>query len=222
MAQRKSFEEKSKGMHKSRKLIIDTVFGRTDDNQKTFGYEKEAEVKRQEGEVWIDAAGKEWEQKNGFKINKTQMDDVRQYLQKLSTCSAEDCKTVKYDRVDKKTIVKTGYCLDCLQKLELELKTDGTYPFYEDYKISLNQLAYIRDLKAQYEEAYDGVKNQIEMINEDGSISKWDWPIDVNEVKADLQKDIDGAYDAIEALLERKLALENKLRELNHPELIKN
>jgi hypothetical protein len=222
MAQRKSFEEKSKGMHKSRKLIIDTVFGRTDDNQKTFGYEKKAEVKRQEGEVWVDAEGKEWEQKNGFKINKTQMDDVRQYLQKLSTCSAEDCKTAKYDRVDKKTIVKTGYCLDCLQKLELELKTDGTYPFYEDYKISLNQLAYIRDLKAQYEEAYDGIKNQIEMVNEDGTISKWDWPIDVNEVKADLQKDIDGAYDAIEALLERKLALENKLRELNHSELIKN
>ena len=38
----------------------------------------------------------------------------------------------------------------------------------------------------------------------------------------DLQKDIDGAADAIEALLERKEALENKLRELNHTELIKN
>ena len=38
----------------------------------------------------------------------------------------------------------------------------------------------------------------------------------------DLQKDIDGATEAIEALLERKAALENKLLELNHPELIKN
>ena len=34
MAKRKSFDEKSKGMHKSRKLIIDTVFGRTDNNQR--------------------------------------------------------------------------------------------------------------------------------------------------------------------------------------------
>ena len=43
-----------------------------------------------------------------------------------------------------------------------------------------------------------------------------------NESPLDLKKDIDGAYDAIEALIERKLALESKLRELNHPELIKN
>ena len=46
--------------------------------------------------------------------------------------------------------------------------------------------------------------------------------MDIDQVKKDLKKDIDGAYDAIEALIERKLALESKLRELNHPELIKN
>jgi hypothetical protein len=59
MAKRKSFDEKSKGMHKTRKLIIDTVFGRTDNNQTQFGYEKEAEQKREVGETWIDADGKE-------------------------------------------------------------------------------------------------------------------------------------------------------------------
>ena len=37
MAKRKSFDEKSKGMHKTRKLIIDTVFGREDNNKKSFG-----------------------------------------------------------------------------------------------------------------------------------------------------------------------------------------
>ena len=37
----------------------------------------------------------------------------------------------------------------------------------------------------------------------------------------DLKNDINGAYDAIEALLERKVALEEKLKELNHSELIK-
>jgi hypothetical protein len=53
-------------------------------------------------------------------------------------------------------------------------------------------------------------------------MSNWQWDIDLEKVKEDLQKDIDGAADAIEALLERKEALENKLRELNHSELIKN
>ena len=69
MAKRKSFDEKSKGMHKSRKLIIDTVFGRTDNNQTHFGYEGEVEEKREVGERWTDKEGKEWEQKEGFKCS---------------------------------------------------------------------------------------------------------------------------------------------------------
>jgi hypothetical protein len=59
------------------------------------------------------------------------------------------------------------------------------------------------------------------MVNENGTISNWQWDIDIEKVKEDIKKDIDGAYDAIEALLERKLALEEKLIELNHSELIK-
>ena len=109
-----------------------------------------------------------------------------------------------------------------MAKEETKLRADGTWPFYEDYKISLNKLAYIRDVKDEYEEALKGVSQQIQILNEDGTTQNWQWDIDIDKVKADIQSDIDGAYDAIEALLERKLALENKLRELNHPELIKN
>ena len=66
MAKRKSFEEKNKNIHKSRKLIIDTVFGRTDNSQRVFGYEGEAQQKRKVGEKWVDKEGKEWEQQDGF------------------------------------------------------------------------------------------------------------------------------------------------------------
>jgi len=31
-----------------------------------FGYEKEAEQKREVGERWVDKDGKEWEQQKGF------------------------------------------------------------------------------------------------------------------------------------------------------------
>ena len=58
MAKRKSFDEKSKGMHKTRKLILDTVFGREDKSQRVFGYEKETETKREVGEKWTDSDGK--------------------------------------------------------------------------------------------------------------------------------------------------------------------
>jgi hypothetical protein len=221
MAKRKSFDEKSKGMHKSRKLIIDTVFGRTDNNQTHFGYESEAEEKREVGERWTDKEGKEWEQKEGFKVAVTQMDDVRQFLQKLSTCSNEDCKTESYSNADKKLIRKTGMCIVCLAKFEQGLKEDGTYPFYEDYKITRNKLAYVRELKDRYEEALSGIRKQMEIITEDGRTETWTWDVDIEKVKTDLKKDIDGAYEAIELLIERKRLLEEKLVELNHPELIK-
>ena len=222
MTKRKSFDEKNKHIHKSRKLIIDTVFGRTDDNQNVFGYEKADETKKEVGEIWVDEAGNEWEQKEGFKINTTKLDDAREYLKKLTTCSSENCGTIQYSNADKKLIVRTGYCVTCMRKIEQSLRDDSSWAFYEDYRITLNKLDFVRDTKSQLEEAFNSVTQQIEMLNEDGSFSKWQWDIDIEKVKVDLKTDIDGAYDAIEALLERKLALEDKLRELNHSELVKN
>jgi hypothetical protein len=222
MAKRKSFEEKNNYIHPTRKLIIDTVFGREDNTQKVHGYEGEVETKKEVGELWTDKEGKEWEQKDGYKISVSQMDDVRQYLEKLNTCQTEDCNTIQYSNADKKLIRKTGMCVTCLAKEEAKLRADGTYPFYEDYKITNNQLSYVIDLKAQFEEGLRGVSQSLEFINEDGTIQKWHYDIDIDKVKEDLQKDIDGATEAIEALLERKAALEDKLREFNHSELIKN
>jgi hypothetical protein len=222
MTKRKSFDEKNKHIHKSRKLIIDTVFGRTDDNQNVFGYEKADETKKEVGEIWVDEAGNEWEQKEGFKINTTKLDDAREYLKKLTTCSSENCGTIQYSNADKKLIIRTGYCVTCMRKIEQSLREDGSWAFYEDYRITLNKLDFVRDTKSQLEEAFNSVTQQIQMLNEDGSFSKWQWDIDIEKVKSDLKNDIEGAYDAIDALLERKLALEDKLRELNHSELIKN
>ena len=102
------------------------------------GYEAEAETKREVGEIWTDKEGKEWEQKEGYKISVSQLDDVRAYLEKLNTCSSEDCNTIQYSNADKKLIRKTGKCATCLAKEESALRVDGTYPFYEDYKITNN------------------------------------------------------------------------------------
>ncbi len=221
MAKRKSFEEKSKGMHKSRKLIIDTVFGREDNTQRVFGYEGETTQKREVGERWTDSDGKEWEQKDGYKVAVSQMDDVRQFLQKLTTCHSEKCETKKYSKADKKLIVKTGYCIICLDKLERQLKLDGTFPFYEDYKITLNKLGFIRDFKQKCEDSLNALKKDFEMVTEDGRLEKWVWEVDIEKVKDDLKSDIENSYEAIELLIERRRLLEEKLIELNHPELIK-
>lgn len=221
MAKRKSFEEKNNYIHPTRKKIIDTVFGREDNTQRVHGYDGEVEQDREIGEIWTDKDGHQWEQKDGYKISVTKMDAVRKYLDEMSNCSGEDCETIQYSNADKKLIRKTGMCSLCLAKYETNLKADGTYPYYEDYKITRNKLAYVRELKQRFEEALEGVSSQFQIVNEDGSLQNWTWEVDINEVKQNLKNDIDGAYDAIEALLERKAALEEKLLELNHPELIK-
>ena len=189
MAKRKSWDEKSKGMHKSRKLIIDTVFGRQDNTQRVFGYEKESEQKREVGEKWVDSDGQEWEQFKGFKSKVTQMDDVRQYLKKLTTCKDEECDTKEYSYADKKTISKTGLCITCLRKLEQRLRDDGTFPFYEDYKVTRNKLDYVRDFKSQLEEALRGVKQQIErppfelpQIETTGTVDPREWTHDMTTI----------------------------------------
>jgi hypothetical protein len=105
--------------------------------------------------------------------------------------------------------------------LERQLKLDGTFPFYEDYKITLNKLGFIRDFKQKCEDSLNALKKDFEMVTEDGRLEKWVWEVDIEKVKDDLKSDIENSYEAIELLIERRRLLEEKLIELNHPELIK-
>lgn len=222
MQKRKSWDEKNKYIHKSRKKIIDTVFGREDTTQRVFGYEGNADKKREVGEIWTDSNGKTWEQKEGYRASVSNFDDVREYLKQLTTCKNSECKTGQYSRADKKLIVRAGYCVDCNLKMEQKLKDDGTYPFYEDYKITCNKIGWLRDYKQKMEDSLKYLKKDYQMVYENGHVENWNWEIDINKVKEDLKRDIDNSYEALELLLQRKGLLENKLRELNHSELIKN
>ena len=220
MAKRTSWEQENKHIHKSRKKIIDTVFGREDNNQTTFGYEGEADVKHELGEIWTDKDGKTWQQRDGYKISVTKFDELREYLKTITTCSGKECHTEKYNHIDKKLIAKTTMCLDCLQRYEAGLRADGTWPFYEDYKLTCNKLAFANEMKDKYEGAHRDITNSIEMVNEDGTISEWKWDIDINTVKADIQRDLDNVVDSIKKLKSRKRRLEKKLKELGHAEII--
>ena len=122
-------------MHPTRRKLVNMVLtgGEYEKNtQISFANaDKSAEGnrKREVGEIWTDSEGKTWEQKEYGKVRINElsetMSDVRAYLQQLNSCKAEDCKTIKLGRVDKKLISKTGYCLHCLTKKEAQIKYDG-------------------------------------------------------------------------------------------------
>ena len=66
------------------------------------------------------------------------------------------------------------------------------------------------------------LKKDFQMVTEDGKLENWVWEVDIEKVRDDLKKDIENSYEAIELLIERRRLLEEKLLELNHPELIKS
>jgi hypothetical protein len=74
----KGNKDKKTWMHPSRKKILDVMHGR-ESGTATVGWDKVKE-KKEVGDRWFDANGKEWEQHEGFKSAVTQYDEAREYF----------------------------------------------------------------------------------------------------------------------------------------------
>jgi hypothetical protein len=190
-------EFNKKFMHPTRRKLVDMVLSGGEYEKNTqisfSGADKEI-IKRNIGDKWTDENGVSWEQHAGGKIQYSELGDImaetRAYLDRLNSCKAEDCNTIKLGRVDKKLVSKTGYCLHCLTKKEAQIKLDGLWEAYEDYKIYNNMIAYGIDVVSQFQQAYNDAKQTYEIVQEDGTIEKWSMERDINELKAEILTDI--------------------------------
>jgi hypothetical protein len=198
-------EFNKKFMHPTRRKLVDMVLTGGDYQKEAFvsfaGADKEI-IKRKVGEKWTDEDGRSWEQTEGGRIEFSELGDImaetRAYLSKLNACKADDCKTIKLGRVDKKMISKTGYCITCLAKKEDKIKLDGLWEAYEDYKIYNNMISYGKDVVSQFQQAYNDAKQTYEIVQEDGTIEKWSMERDVTELKAEILTDITRFEEEIE------------------------
>jgi hypothetical protein len=183
------------------------------------GADKEI-IKRKVGEKWTDDDGKTWEQLEAGKVQTSELGDImaetRAYLDKLNTCKSEECKTIKPGRVDKKLISKTGYCLHCLTIREAQIKYDGLWKEYEDYKIYSNMIAHGKDVIAQFQQAYNDAKQTYEVVQEDGKIETWSMERDVNELKAEIMMDIVNFEKEIEEVTKLRNEAYQKLKDKNY------
>ena len=216
-------EFNKKFMHPTRRKLVDMVMYGAEYEKESFisfsGADKE-KIKRKAGEKWIDADGKNWEQLEAGKIQTSElgdtMADVRAYLDKLNTCKSNNCKTIKVSRVDKKMISKTGYCLHCLTIKESQIKLDGLWEAYEDYKIYSNMIAHGKDVIAQFQQAYNDTKQTYEVVQEDGKIETWSMERDVNELKAEILVDIINFEKEIEQVTKLRNEAWEKLKDKNY------
>jgi hypothetical protein len=216
-------EFNKKFMHPTRRKLVDMVLHGADYEKEAFisfsGADKE-NVKREVGDTWVDSDGKHWEQLEAGKIQTSELSDtmqeVRAYLDKLNTCKAEDCKTIKISRVDKKMISKTGYCLHCVSKREGKIKTDGLWKEYEDYKIYSNMISHGKEIVSQFEQAYKDCKQEYEIVKEDGTLEKWVLERDAEEMKAEILKDIENYNTEIEMAIKLRDDAWEKLKDKNY------
>jgi hypothetical protein len=216
-------EFNKKFMHPTRRKLVDMVLtgGEYEKNtQISFSGADKENIKREVGEKWTDDKGKTWVQYEAGKIETSELSDtmqeVRAYLDKLNSCKAEDCKTIKIGRVDKKLISKTGYCLHCLTLREAQIKYDGLWKEYEDYKIYSNMIAYGNDVVAQFKQAYRDAKQTYEVVQEDGKIETWSMERDVEELKAEILLEIIKFEGEIEQATKLRNEAYEKLKDKNY------
>lgn len=219
-------EFNKKFMHPTRRKLVDMVLHGKDyekDTQISFANaESSAEKNRKKevGEKWTDSEGKTWEQKEFGKVRVNElsetMSDVRAYLQQLNSCKSDSCKTIKYGRVDKKLISKTGYCLHCLTLKEAQIKYDGLWEAYEDYKIFNNMISYGKEVIAQFQQAYNDAKQEYEIVQEDGKLEKWTMERDVEELKAEILADITRFEEEIQQATKLRNEAWDKLKDKNY------
>ena len=191
----KGNKDKKTWMNPSRKKILDVMHGR-DSGNATIGWDVVKE-KREVGDTWIDVNGKEWEQREGFKIAVTQYDEARAYLDTLTTCKSKECKTSNPKGANLRFIKQSGYCINCLVEREAKLRVDGVYQNYEYWKMNSNALGRIKDDLARFEQARKDADTVPTIVNEDGSIEKWSIDGDIEKVKRDLDSDIAGLNELI-------------------------
>jgi len=216
-------EFNKKFMHPTRRKLVDMVLTGGEYEKTTqisfSGADKEI-IKRKVGEKWTDGNGKSWEQTEGGRIEFSELGDImaeaRAYLDKLNTCKSDNCKTIKVGRVDKKLISKTGYCLHCLTLREAQIKLDGLWEAYEDYKIFSNMIAHGTDIVAQFQQAYNDAKQTYEVVQEDGTIEKWSMERDVTELKAEILTDITKFEEEIEQATKLRNEAYEKLKDKNY------
>ena len=146
-----------------RRWTIDTIKQVVDGKQPfvQFGYTKELNTKRKEGDVWKDSKGRKWKREGRKNIRMDSTDTpIIDEINKSSKCSGCGMNIRIYgNRLDKKVFPKTGKCYDCLEEDEMILRATGKWENYEKMKLLKNKRSILKNFKEKVLEAINFLKN---------------------------------------------------------------
>lgn len=143
------------------------------------GYTGAQKKKREIGETWtekdpVTGVEKTYVQRDGYRSTIGKLDTVRAYLNSFPNCPKETCTCTSPGQADKKMKMIHGMCLDCVAAMETELTIRGEWEEYERKKIAENVKAFFKQTDAEVELLKAEIGKQLEFVNSDGSMEKWD------------------------------------------------
>ena len=152
--------------------------------------------KHEIGDTWIDADGKEWEQKEGYTIS------IPKYIESTRVPSAcPRCNKDMYDKEQKLNIKfywLRGHCFDCQVKEETQMRITGQWKKYENTVMMQNIISFLQDSKKEILEYLPKISNSIQYVTEDGKLESWEG--DMSSVKEFLEKELEVINSDLEHL----------------------
>ena len=164
-------------------------------NKTTVGFSDADKVanqnkKRAVGECWVEN-GDEWEQREGFKIKKGKMDEIRQLIANKMPSTCPKCNNSMTKRLDEKFWKLEKHCFDCQVDFEHNLHIEGKYEAYEKERILKNAEAWLKDAEQEAKEIIESFRNPENFTNVDGTTEQWNGAITAEEIADKIEKEFE-------------------------------
>ena len=147
--------------------IIEKRFG--DSIGVQIGYSKQSQDHK-EGDIWTEG-DKTWTIKNGIRQSISKFDSLKKQSY-FPLCCPECKEHFKLTDLNKKMFHIHGTCLDCVIKMETQLKIEGKYEAYEKEMMNKNKVSDLNDFELALEEYEKSTMDSF--VTEDGKIERWD------------------------------------------------
>ena len=157
------------------KKMLDGTHKTQTSNKVGFSDVKQSDNIKAVGDVWTDEKGVEWEQRNGFRIQKGKLDELRELIAKETQMPSHcpECNQPMTKRLDKKFWKLDKRCFDCQVDFEHNLRIEGKYKEYESERMRKNAEAWLEEAEKEATQIIEAFRNPLSFVNSDGTIEEW-------------------------------------------------
>ena len=167
------------------------------DEKIQVGYTKR-DIRREEGEKWIDEWGKEWEVKNGITQSIPKFTDIRVPL------FCPKCGNIMGKRAkDTDVFYRFGFCLECLLERDIKMQKEGTFVGYQEKYMDDKKQGFLKETKAEIESYLKELseKDHLEYVDGKGEIKKMN--VNINDLKDFWKKELEEVNKELEKTSEK-------------------